>query len=396
MLASHRLELRSSAIRSRLNSLSLVEELSDEERSETDHLQAEFPDVEQRRRSALIVESEQAAGATFEGDNAELRELRDLTSRAGAVRIVDSVLAGHAPSGAEAELQQHYNLAANEIPASLLIEERANAFPTDVGGDARPTMPMIFPSSVQEFAGIARESVQPGAAIYPIITAPTNSPDAVAGAAAVADTDFTLAASPLKAERVQRSFVFAREQMAQLGSLESDLRRTLNDNLADALDQHALRDATAGLFDFGTDPTAETTRETYLTYQSKFFSQLDGRYADSLSDLHVLVGAATLKDMGSLYRTTASEISALDWATKMAHVRLTAHAKAAASNVQEAIAIRTIGGPHVVQPVWGGVQVIRDEITSAAKGEIRLTAVVLTAVAVVRTAAVNRLSFKVG
>ena len=107
MSRSKELELKLSSIRSRLNALSSKDSLSDEERSESETLQKEHPDVESRYRSALIAEEEEAEKREQEvivNDPPEHRERVELRSRASLVNYVTSAIRGRAVTGAEAEL----------------------------------------------------------------------------------------------------------------------------------------------------------------------------------------------------------------------------------------------------------------------------------------------------
>ena len=410
MLHSQRIALRISEVRAKLNEHAAGEGvLSDDDQAELDQLKNEYRSCEQRLQAALIAEAEQAAEAEQHfaaGDTPEARELRSLADSASVVNIAAAVAAGRSPNGAEAELQQELSLMSNEIPLLLLeqrdadpgdAEQRANDLAATYAAAQRPTRPVIFPSSVQAFAMISRERVPSGQVNYPIITAPTDSPNAVAAAGEVTDTDWHIDTEALSPERVQRSFIWQREQQALFGSLEADLRRTLSDNMADALDQHALRDTGQGLFDFGTDPTAASDTITYATAKALAYTGMDGRYAPMLTDVRLLTDKAVVEKFGGLYRSDSgdSEVSIHDWWNqRTGGMRFTAHAPAAASNVSEGVLIRGVGSPHVVQPIWGGVQLIRDEYSKSQTGEIRLTALVLCAVKVVRTASVTRVSIK--
>ncbi len=50
---------------------------------------------------------------------------------------------------------------------------------------------------------------------------------------------------------------------------------------------------------------------------------------------------------------------------------------------------------NAVAPVWEGVQLIRDEVTAAAKGQIAVTAVALWGFKILRSDGFERLRFKV-
>ena len=101
-----------------------------------------------------------------------------------------------------------------------------------------------------------------------------------------------------------------------------------------------------------------------------------------------MVGAATLKDLGSTYRNASVDRSALDRLMELtAGVRVSAHVPAPATNRQDAV-IRRGMSTTATAPVWEGVTIIPDEVTKAKAGQIVITAVMLFAMKVLRTGAV--------
>ena len=104
-------------------------------------------------------------------------------------------------------------------------------------------------------------------------------------------------------------------------------------------------------------------------------------------DLALVVGAATLKDLGSTYRNASVDRSALDRLMELtAGVRVSAHVPAPATNRQDAV-IRRGMSTTATAPVWEGVTIIPDEVTKAKAGQIVITAVMLFAMKVLRTGA---------
>ena len=61
--------------------------------------------------------------------------------------------------------------------------------------------------------------------------------------------------------------------------MDEALRMNLNDALSSGLDKYILTKTDLGLLEFGTDPTADGTTETFATYRTALFGQVDGRYA---------------------------------------------------------------------------------------------------------------------
>ena len=188
--------------------------------------------------------------------------------------------------------------------------------------------------------------------------------------------------------RLQASFFYSREDRARFAGMDAALRENLSDGLADGLDDQILS-GTNGLFT-GTNlaNNNQTTNDTFDSYLSNLcWNQIDGRYAAMTSDLALVVGAATFKDLGQTYRNTSVDRSALDRLMELTSgVRVSAHVPAAASNRQNVV-IRRGMSMTAVAPTWEGVTLIPDEVTKAGQGQIVITAVMMFAMKVLRTGA---------
>ena len=411
MLNSQRIQLRISEIRSKLNEVAAGDgAMSPEQETEAEALRNEYRSAETRLQAAIIAEAEQAdqadqAAAEGEPATSEQRELRDLQGAARAETPVLSVVDGNAPTGATKELQELRGLAANILPFDLFLEDdseqRAATLPTGsaLPSMQRPTRPMIFPTPVTR--GLVRQSrVGAGTQSYPIVTAPTDSPQSVAVTDTVGDSDTTIGAETASAVRVQRSFSWEREEAAQFANLESDLRRLLNDNMSAALERQALLQGDRGIFQHGTDPTAGATEaDSFNEVSNLLFAQLDGRLCDSLSQVQFIIGSATLAKWAALWRGNNAAMNAPRWIEDNgAMYRVTAHAPVTTNsgNEQECVIVLGKAGPHVEQALWSGVELIRDIYTGSATGLIRLTAVVMSNVTVARPAHIKRTGLKIG
>ena len=117
------------------------------------------------------------------------------------------------------------------------------------------------------------------------------------------------------------------------------LRQNLNEGLADGLDKEILN-GTDGLFNGTNLPNnAQTTNDDFASYVNHLvWDQIDGRYAATPGDLAMVMGAATLKDMGGTYRNTSVDRSALDRVMELTSgVRVSAHVPAPATNRQDVV-----------------------------------------------------------
>ena len=195
-------------------------------------------------------------------------------------------------------------------------------------------------------------------------------------------------ADVLSPSRVQASFFYSREDRTRFAGMDAALRANLSEGLADGLDKEIIA-GTNGLFTGTNLPNnAQTANDTFDTYLSHLvWDQIDGRYAAMASGLALVVGAATLKDLGSTYRNASVDRSALDRLMELtAGVRVSAHVPAPATNRQDAV-IRRGMSTTATAPVWEGVTIIPDEVTKAKAGQIVITAVMLFAMKVLRTGA---------
>ena len=129
-----------------------------------------------------------------------------------------------------------------------------------------------------------------------------------------------------------------------------------------------------------------------MTYRSSFvYSQIDGRFANSEADIRLLVGSETLTDASVLYRSNTSDDSAVDSLRRISGgLRVSPNIAAASGNKQDVL-VRKGLRDDVHVGLWPGVEIIDDQVTKAATGEVVLTGVLLAAWKVTRAAAFARI-----
>ena len=180
MEALQRLELRRSAIRERLTAIGGLEgdAYTDEVRSEEAALQAEYGQLEQRHRSAVLVAEEPNGKEPPPPDDggdedAEAVEVRQLRGQAKLSRHVAAALEERPVDGVEAE----YNAAlevrgAGAFPLELLVPvEVRTTTDTDSGANQRPWLDRLFEDTAAMKVGVSFASVPPGVASFPVTTA---------------------------------------------------------------------------------------------------------------------------------------------------------------------------------------------------------------------------------
>ena len=394
MTEKQKVEIRLSEVKKGLNELGSKTELSDEDRTQFDGLKKEYGDLEVRYQALTLAETEPEKKETK--GTPEAIERRELEARCSVGSIFTAAMEHRSTDGAERELQTELGLSDNFIPLCLIEHRAITPAPTETGQMQSSIVPAVFPMGAAAFLGVDIPTVAVGDAVYPVLT--NNVPAAdFAEVANVVETTGSFTAEVLTARRIQASFFYSREDRARFAGMDEALRMNLNDALSSGLDKYILTKTNLGLLDFGTDPTAGT-EETFATYREAIFSQVDGRYAMTAADICTLVGGDTFAHMAGKYRGNSADDSALDSLSRVSGgVRVSAHVAAKTNaNVQEAVVARGKQYRHAVAPIWEGIQLIPDEVTKAATGEIVITAVMLMNFKIIREAGYKRFSFKVG
>ena len=394
MTAKQKAELRASEIRKRLAELGGTEEQTDETRAEIATLRTEYTDTETRIQ-ALTVASDEPEATEVRTEDTEGRELRELERKASIGAIFDATLEHRQTSGETAELQQHLHLGANQIPLVLLVERRAvTPAPGEVGTQQDAIIPGVFPDSCAAFLGVDMPTVGVGEKVFPVLTqnaiAGVPAEGAVptgTGLGSLGETTGTFSAEVLSPSRIQAAFFYSREDRARFMGMDASLRDNLSASLMDKLDQQILVGTNGLLTGTNLANHAAAAATTFANYVADFgYGRVDGRYASSTSMLRAVVGSATLAHAGTTYRHANADDLAIERLMAITGgIKVSAHVPAVASNKQNAV-IRLGMRRDMVAPIWEGVTLIPDEISKASSGEIIVTAVMLSAQKILRSA----------
>ena len=387
MKASQRVALEMSEKREKLNGLLGVDELSDEQRTEMGTLTSRLQELETEARAAILAEGETTVTKTTVTDG-EGDELRSLIGRANIGAIFEATLEHRATSGAEAELQAHFRVAANTIPLALLETRAVTAAPGQVAQNQAAIIPGVFPMSCAAFLAVDLPTVPVGDAVFPVLS--TNADVGVpAENAAQSETTGSFAADVLSPGRLQASFFYSREDRARFSGMDAALRSNLSDALSDALDKQILV-GTEGLLTGTKLPNHNVTAVTsYAGYRSELgYSRVDGTFAGSVGDIRIVMGASTYGHAAGVFRSAnAGDRAALeDLMGVTGGVKVSAHVPAATGAHKQECVIRLGSRRDMVAAIWEGVTLIPDEITLAANGQIKITAVMLHAIKILREA----------
>ena len=327
-------------------------------------------------------------------ETSEGREMRQLIDKSNVGEIFDAALGKRPVDGASAEIQKAYGLDVNQVPLAMLAKSRAGGddvetravtpAPSSTGQVQQAVVPFVFAASAASFLGVEMPTVGVGEQTYPVITKQLDVRTPAENASA-AETTGAFSADVLSPSRIQASFFYSREDRARFAGMDMALRSNLGEGLADGLED-AILSGTNGLFS-GSNLTAnaQTVNDTFDTYLNHLvWDQIDGRFAAQASDLSMVVGAATLRDLGRTYRNTSVDRSALDRLVELTSgVRVSAHVPGPASNRQDVV-IRRGTSLTAVAPIWEGVTLVADEVTLAKQGQLVITAVMLYAMKVLR------------
>ena len=207
-----------------------------------------------------------------------------------------------------------------------------------------------------------------------------------ATSADVADTTGAFDAALLPPKRIQAGFIYRRTDAMQFSGMNSALRMALNGGLQEKLDREAIAGADGLLTGTNLGNNNVTAVTTFALYLSQFlYGRVDGRYTEQKNDIRVLMGASTYGHAGGVYQSSAYKSALAVLEQDSAGVRVSAHVPAVASHRQNAV-VRLGLRRDSVQPIWGAVTIIVDEVTLSGKGEIEVTAVMQMNTKILRAA----------
>ena len=216
-------------------------------------------------------------------------------------------------------------------------------------------------------------------------TSVTGGPKAKSGAAAETAGAFTVTTA--QPRRITGAFRFTREDAARLMGMEDALRMNISNVLSDELDKQAINGSGSGdgtingLLNILANPSNPASgAETFARYVSAASSHVDGLYAVDLAGVRQLVGPHTYRHAATAFRANEDHMTAESWLTlRTGGLRTSRRIANPASNIQQAIVRRAnpAGDRVAVMPTWQGLELIRDQYTGSAKGEVVITGLML-------------------
>ena len=252
----------------------------------------------------------------------------------------------------------------------------------------------MFPGSAAAFCGVDIQTVGVGEYVVPTIGTGVTIGEPGAGTAQ-AESDPTATITTLTPRRLTGNFPINREDLAKFPGMEDAWRMELSDALQNAIDVDLLTKNNKGLLDKGTDPTAPNVATPAADFLSDLYGAVDGAYATNINQIRVLYGPETYAYAGGLVVVANHPETVADKVMRVSGgVFVTDNAGAYASNRQEALVIKGAARRNAVGAMWNGVQIIRDEFSKAAEGQIKMTVLAMWDFEVIRTGGYSRKRYR--
>ena len=383
-------------------------EVSEKRTSLSALLDAETPDVdaietakhevtvsEKRMQAVLVLDGGNKEVERVNAGDAEGRELRQLLGKASVGRMLAGILEESEGDGPDRELRAALNVPADYIPMALL--ERRDALTTSGNEPANP-VPMVqrvFPTSAAAFVGLDLQTVPVGQIAVPVLSTGVTIHGPYVDDTEAAETTGDIDITTLEPRRLSGSMAVKHTDLATFPMIEDGLRMDLADGLQNAIDVDLLRRTNAGLLDFGTDPTNPSDATTAAEFLADLYSGVDGIYAGSVGDVRVLYGPETYAYMGGLVIVANHPETVIDKVARISGgVLVSDNAGAYASNRQQGVVVKGPARRNVVGAMWNAAQVIRDDVTRARQGEVRLHIIGMWDFSVVRTGGFSRKAYR--
>ena len=371
-------------------------------------LDAETPDVdaietakhevtasEKRLQAVLVLDGGNKEVERVNAGDAEGRELRQLVSKASVGRMLAGILEEGEGEGADRELRAALDIPSDYIP--LMMLERRAALTTSGNEPATP-MPLVqrvFPGSAADFCRVDIQSVEVGQQTVPVLATGVTIHGPYTDDTEATETTGDIDIATLQPRRMSGSFAIKQTHLATFPMLEDGLRADLADGLQNAIDIDLLTRTGSGLLDFGSDPNNPSAATTAADALADLYGGVDGIYAGSVGQVRVLYGPESYAYLGGLVVAANHPETVIDKVSRIAGgVLVTDNAGAYAQNRQEGLIIKGPARRNTVGALWSGVQIIRDEVTRARQGEVRLHVIGMWDFSVVREAGYTRKRYR--
>tara|TARA_R110001592_G_scaffold363248_4_gene682154 strand:- start:2960 stop:4216 length:1257 start_codon:yes stop_codon:yes gene_type:complete len=415
MLESVKIQKRQSEIRQELSVLAGKETPDENELRSMTQLDGEYSSNEIRYRASLISEDSERREAGEELETRSEKEYAELVNNFELRQVCLALDEGHQISGQTLEVIQEMRQQGGYqgIPIPLAaLETRAGetvASGTPDPMQTRPIIDRLFPGSVAAKMGGQLINITSGQTEWPVATG-----GAVVGWGASelgdvgAATQYTTVDKSLSPDyNMGAQMTLSRKALKQSGAaLEQAVRRDLNAAIATELDRVVFLGAgsageplgiVAGAGTYGFDVNAIAAAASYSAFRAAAVEFLTRNAATSFKDIRLMFRHELINTLDSAVIEVGSGITEYDFiAKRFGSVLTTGNALAAPTGsplASSAVMTTSTGGvaPFFIG-IWRGVDLIRDQFTKAASGQLVLTGLVTADVTASRAAQVGILT----
>lgn len=433
MTTIQKLAIRLSEIRSKLNELSGLDELTDEQRNELDSLTSEYQQKEAQHRAAIVAEADEqrAAEGAFGNGDGEPAEVRGLLDRVTIADYLNPAAAGIGLAGAAVELAGALKLPAAGAGGGIAIPWRvlagdvpearqapeSRAFTTTSQNDGptgqRPILQRLFGPGIMDTLGVRMDSVPVGMSEWPLVATGVSPAQAKEGTAAADAVAMTFNFATLKPKRLTGKYEYTHEAAASVSDLEQEIRRDLAGAVKSSMssqiitseaptNQNPHRILGGGfLTKLGVPDDAGATA-TYADYAGSHASGIDGIHAETEREVSSVIGVDVYKHAATVYQTGSGESGSEALMRRSMACRASSYITAAPNTGQAKNNIYHLSGPNggamrgdSIAAMWPTLEVIRDIYSQASQGVVLTWVTLWDASVAFRSAAYQRVAFKI-
>ena len=374
-------------------------ELSDSEQAERDDLMKRSLSLD--AEIEYLKQTVQAAGDSIETreipTDRQASELDDLFRRSSVSDFINEPY-GYAVEGASREYRDELGMGPGFMPIDFImgqrLETRADAV-TNISATDAPeenqhaiTLPIMAGSSA-EYLGINRPVVPVGTQTYVAIDSKPTADYRLDGVRKDSEK-IGITVKSVDPVRVTSRVSFGIETPARVKGFESVITPLLRGAVNDKLDAVAISGQAAvnnvspkieGLIADLTSPDDPTAVASWTDYYSVYPGRVDGKLSMDGSNVRLLVAPDVFKKAAGLQIATSGDL--LIDRLPAGRFKASANVPAAGNNKIGTGVSYTSGNTGLYQPVWRQSQVIRDELTNAAEGQVNVTIMMLSGLALV-------------
>ena len=422
MLKSEKISARQSEIRQGLMQLTTKTDMSEQDEQEYANLEVEYKQNEMKYRAALLMEAdarERAASAVKDAPRPESREWADLTTGYEVRAAFAALDGGPEPDGRTGEIvaEMRRNAAVEyvgmPIPWSVLagrepaMQRRAGESVST--GVYEPTVMMpplarLFAPTVAARMGTTVRSIDRGIVEYPVTTAGATATWAAEGSTVGAAAAYTTTQKTLKPNRTLGCQMrITRNTLKQSGAeIEGAIRADMTLAMRDQMDKVVFlgkpsgqepQGVITGTTPYGIDSKAANAVPTYALFRDEMVEFLKDNATEDLGAVNLMIRPEVFVKFDDAF-VTGTAVTQWDRLTaKTNRVVITSNALMNPTGTPAAtsalMTVSTEGQPPIIAGIWGGIDMITDNLSEANAGILKLTALATMDVTVPRAAQVR-------